>query len=149
MIMRNILFSLILIIAFSCGESKTEVTGADKYIETITGFTCEKAVVTDNGYLIIAIDAESASGYDALASQFLEEAKKEGLTRSIVGIRKAGKDHETKIFIIGNAPTALYQLKEMIEKGEIEKPALVIGVPVGFVGAAESKEEFKKLKESS
>ena len=33
----------------------------------------------------------------------------------------------------------------MIEKGEIEKPALVIGVPVGFVGAAESKEEFKKL----
>ena len=74
--MRNILFSLILIIAFSCGESKTEVTGADKYIETITGFTCEKAVVTDNGYLIIAIDAESASGYDALASQFLEEAKK-------------------------------------------------------------------------
>lgn len=78
--MRNILFSLILIIAFSCGESKTEVTGADKYIETITGFTCEKAVVTDNGYLIIAIDAESASGYDALASQFLEEAKKEGVS---------------------------------------------------------------------
>ena len=75
----------------------------------------------------------------------IEEAKKEGLTRSIVGIRKAGKDPETKIFIIGNAPTALYQLKEMIEKGEIEKPALVIGVPVGFVGAAESKEEFKKL----
>ena len=71
--MRNILFSLILIIAFSCGESKTEVTGADKYI-------CEKAVVTDNGYLIIAIDAESASGYDALASQFLEEAKKEGVS---------------------------------------------------------------------
>ena len=58
MIMRNILFSLILIIAFSCGESKTEVTGADKYIETITGFT----------------------GYDTLASQFLEEAKKEGVS---------------------------------------------------------------------
>jgi len=37
------------------------------------------------------------------------------------------------------------KLKEMIENGEIEKPALVIGVPVGFVGAAESKEEFKKL----
>ena len=60
-------------------------------------------------------------------------------------MRKAGKDPETKIFILGNAPTALYQLKEMIENGEIEKPALVIGVPVGFVGAAESKEEFKKL----
>lgn len=58
-------------------------------------------------------------------------------------MRKAGKDPKTKIFILGNAPTALYQLKEMIEKGEMEKPALVIGVPVGFVGAAESKEEFK------
>ena len=36
----------------------------------------------------------------------------------------------------------------MIENGEIEKPALVIGVPVGFVGAAESKEEFKKTRYS-
>lgn len=78
--MRNILFSLILIIAFSCGGGKTEITGADKYINTITGFTCEKATVTDNGYLVIAIDAESASGYDTLASQFLEEAKKEGVS---------------------------------------------------------------------
>ena len=77
--------------------------------------------------------------------EVIEEAKKEGLTRSIVGIRKAAKDKETKIFIIGNAPTALYQLKEMIERGEIERPALVIGVPVGFVGAAESKEAFKSL----
>lgn len=48
-------------------------------------------------------------------------------------MRKAGKDPKTKIFILGNAITALYQLKEMIEKGEMEKPALVIGVPVGFV----------------
>ena len=78
--MRNILFSLILIIAFSCGGGKTEITGADKYINTITGFTCEKATATDNGYLVIAIDAESASGYDTLASQFLEEAKKEGVS---------------------------------------------------------------------
>lgn len=77
--------------------------------------------------------------------EVMEEAKKEGLTRSIVGMRKAGKDPETKIFILGNAPTALYQLKEMIEAGEIQKPALVIGVPVGFVGAAESKEAFKSL----
>lgn len=74
--MRNILFSLILIIAFSCGESKTEVTGADKYIETITGFTCEKAVVTDNGYLIIAIDAESAPDMTHLLRNFLKKLKK-------------------------------------------------------------------------
>lgn len=77
--------------------------------------------------------------------EVMEEAKREGLTRSIIGMKRAGKDPETKIFIIGNAPTALYQLKEMLEKREIGIPSLVIGVPVGFVGAAESKEAFKSL----
>ena len=75
-----------------------------------------------------------------------KEAKERGVTRSIVGMEHAGKDKETKIFLIGNAPTALYKLKEMIEKNEIEKPALVVGVPVGFVGASESKEVFKETK---
>lgn len=75
-----------------------------------------------------------------------KEAKERGVTRSIVGMEHAGKDRDTKIFLIGNAPTALYKLKEMIEKKEIEKPALVIGVPVGFVGAAESKEMFKNTE---
>lgn len=75
-----------------------------------------------------------------------KEAKVRGVTRSIVGMEHAGKDKETKIFLIGNAPTALYKLKEMIEKNEIEKPALVVGVPVGFVGASESKEVFKDTK---
>ena len=75
-----------------------------------------------------------------------KEAKARGVTRSIVGMEHAGKDKETKIFLIGNAPTALYKLKEMIEKNEIEKPALVVGVPVGFVGAKESKDVFKDTK---
>ena len=75
-----------------------------------------------------------------------KEAKERGVTRSIVGMEHAGKDKETKIFLIGNAPTALYKLKEMIEKNEIEKPALVVGVPVGFVGAKESKDFFKDTK---
>jgi precorrin-8X/cobalt-precorrin-8 methylmutase len=70
------------------------------------------------------------------------EAKERGVTRSIVGIEKACKDSRTKIFAIGNAPTALFSLMEMIRKGET-RPDLVIGVPVGFVGAAESKKEFK------
>ena len=75
-----------------------------------------------------------------------KEAKARGVTRSIVGMEHAGKDKETKIFLMGNAPTALYKLKEMIEKNEIEKPALVVGVPVGFVGAKESKDVFKDTK---
>ena len=56
------------------------------------GFTCEKATVTDNGYLVIAIDAESASGYDTLASQFLEEAKKEGVSKQYVVLFKVIAD---------------------------------------------------------
>jgi precorrin-8X/cobalt-precorrin-8 methylmutase len=73
-----------------------------------------------------------------------ETAKQKNLTRSIVGIEKAFADKKTKIYVIGNAPTALVRLKELIEK-ENKKPDLIIGVPVGFVGAEESKEEIKKL----
>lgn len=73
-----------------------------------------------------------------------DEAKQRGITRSMVAIEKACQDKNTKIFAIGNAPTALYTLMEHIEKGHV-LPALVIGVPVGFVGAAESKEKLRSL----
>lgn len=78
--MKKILFLFSISILLSCGNSKVEVTGADSYIETITGLTCEKAAVTDNGYLVVAIDANSDSGYDTLASQFLSEAEHEGVS---------------------------------------------------------------------
>ncbi|WP_425446717.1 precorrin-8X methylmutase [Dethiothermospora halolimnae] len=73
-----------------------------------------------------------------------EEAKKRGITRSMVSMEKACKDDNIKIFAIGNAPTALYTLIRLIKEG-MEKPDLIIGVPVGFVGAEESKEELMKL----
>lgn len=68
---------------FSCsGGSKTEVNreAADRYITTIIGLTCEKAIITEDGYLAVGIDANAESGYDGLASQFLSEAKREGVT---------------------------------------------------------------------
>ncbi len=71
------------------------------------------------------------------------ESKEKGLTRSILGIEKAVEDPDTRIFVIGNAPTALVRLGELIQEGKV-RPALVIGVPVGFVGASESKEFIKK-----
>lgn len=73
-----------------------------------------------------------------------EEAKKRETTRSVVSIEKACKKENIKMFIIGNAPTALFSLMSMIEEGIIQ-PDFVIAVPVGFVGAAESKLEFAKL----
>jgi len=71
------------------------------------------------------------------------QSKEKGLTRSILGIEKAVGDPDTRIFVIGNAPTALVRLGELIQEGKV-RPALVIGVPVGFVGASESKEFIKK-----
>ncbi len=65
-------------------------------------------------------------------------AKAEGVTRSIVALRK-GVASGARIFLIGNAPTALYELLQLWRDGKAD-PALVVGAPVGFVGAAESKE---------
>lgn len=62
------------------------------------------------------------------------------ITRSMASIEKAAVDTRIKIYAIGNAPTALFKLKELMDEGKIAKPSLIIGVPVGFVGAAESKE---------
>jgi precorrin-8X/cobalt-precorrin-8 methylmutase len=65
-------------------------------------------------------------------------AKAAGVTRSIIATRKGVADG-CRIFLIGNAPTALFELLDLVQSGQVA-PALVVGVPVGFVGAQESKE---------
>lgn len=68
------------------------------------------------------------------------EAKERGVTRSAVCMEKAARNlTKPCIFAIGNAPTALMRLRELCDAGECA-PALVIGVPVGFVNVVESKE---------
>ena len=67
------------------------------------------------------------------------EAKARGVTRALVSMEKAAKLGKPCIFAIGNAPTALIRILELMDSGEL-KPALVIGVPVGFVNVVESKE---------
>ena len=67
-----------------------------------------------------------------------EEARDRGVTRAAVSMEKAAQDHPVAIFAVGNAPTALLRIAELIEEGL--RPALVIGVPVGFVNVSESKE---------
>lgn len=71
------------------------------------------------------------------------QSKELSITRSILGINKAAEDPKTQIYVIGNAPTALVRLYELIKEGRIQ-PALIIGVPVGFVGASESKDLIKE-----
>lgn len=74
----------------------------------------------------------------------MEEAKRLNTTRAIISMRKAIKETDGAIFAIGNAPTALLELICLIKTGEA-KPSLVVGMPVGFVSAEESKEELRKL----
>ncbi|AJY76929.1 precorrin-8X methylmutase [Paenibacillus beijingensis] len=74
----------------------------------------------------------------------MEEAKRLNTTRAIISMRKAVRSAEGGIYAIGNAPTALLELIRLVKEG-IAKPSLVIGMPVGFVSAAESKDELRKL----
>ena len=74
----------------------------------------------------------------------IEMAKKEDKTRAQMSMRVAKEDMNGGIVVIGNAPTALLEVMKMIRE-DVTKPALVIGIPVGFVSAVESKEELAQM----
>lgn len=74
----------------------------------------------------------------------IRQAKGNNITRSAAAIRKAAGFMDGNIIAIGNAPTALMELVSMIKNGKVT-PSLVIGVPVGFVDAEQSKEDLMKL----
>lgn len=69
----------------------------------------------------------------------VEEAKARGCTRSTVCMERGAKLGKPTIFVIGNAPTALIELHRLIREEGL-RPALIVGVPVGFVNVVESKE---------
>lgn len=92
----------------------------------------KKALQQVGGSLVTLVDEEEVRA----------RATKEGRTRSSVAIDVA-MDRGVRIFAIGNAPTALFRILERTEEGG--DVALVIGVPVGFVGAAESKEALRQF----
>lgn len=72
------------------------------------------------------------------------KAKEQGLTRSMMAMRTFGEKLNGAVVAIGNAPTALFEVLDMMEKQNI-RPACIVGVPVGFVGAAESKQALVDL----
>jgi precorrin-8X/cobalt-precorrin-8 methylmutase len=82
------------------------------------------------GKLICAISDEDV----------IRDAKAAGVTRAIMAMRKHVKGSPGAVYAIGNAPTALLELLRLVIEEKAPPPALVIGVPVGFVSAAESKE---------
>jgi precorrin-8X/cobalt-precorrin-8 methylmutase len=110
------------------------------------------SVVTDVDMVLAAINKKSIKDLGLKTVCYVsdsivaEQARKLGKTRSETAMRCAVNDMNGGIVAIGNAPTALYEVIKMIKEG-ITKPALVVGIPVGFVSATESKEELAKMDE--
>ena len=102
-------------------------------------------IVTDTQMALSGINKAAAAKLGCTVHCFMsdpdvaEKAQERGCTRAVVSMEKAADLKKPLIFAIGNAPTALLKIREMID-GEKIAPLLVIGVPVGFVNIIESKE---------
>ena len=101
-------------------------------------------IVTDTQMAKAGINKASAAKLGLSVTCFMSDpdvaqtARERGCTRAAASMEKASKLRDETIFVIGNAPTALLCLKELIDE-ELIRPALIIGVPVGFVNVVESK----------
>lgn len=111
------------------------------------------SIVTDTQMGKAGINKKRLSRYGGKVYCFMsdedvaEAAKEKGTTRAVASMEKACGLEEKLIFAIGNAPTALIHLYEMIREGKIH-PELVIGVPVGFVNVVQSKELILTLEDT-
>ncbi len=103
------------------------------------------SIVTDTQMAKAGINKKALARYGGEVYCFMSDedvaqaARENGTTRAVASMEKAAAMGENLIFAIGNAPTALIHLYEMIREGRIH-PRLVIGVPVGFVNVVQSKE---------
>ena len=102
-------------------------------------------IVTDTNMALSGINKGALSRLNCRAVCYMadpavaEDAERRGVTRAAVSMEKAAELKGPLIFAIGNAPTALLRLKELIDADAV-RPELVVGVPVGFVNVVESKE---------
>lgn len=110
---------------------------------------CGCDIVTDTTMAMAGINKKALAAFGGQARCFIadddvaQEAKARGVTRSLVSMEKAAALQKPLIFAIGNAPTALLSICDLIRAGKLNPP-MVIGVPVGFVNVVESKEELMK-----
>ena len=110
------------------------------------------SVVTDTKMAAAGINKRVLGKFGGTVHNFIAdadvaaEAKQRGLTRSAVCMERAAALGQPLVYAIGNAPTALVRLYEMLQAGEMAcPPALIVGVPVGFVNVVESKELICEL----
>lgn len=102
-------------------------------------------IVTDTTMAMSGINKKLLAQFGGSVHCFIgdadvaQEAKRRGVTRSLVSMEKAARMQKPLIFAIGNAPTALYSICDLVRAGKL-KAEMVIGVPVGFVNVVEAKE---------
>lgn len=102
-------------------------------------------IVTDTNMALAGINKHVLSTFGGKAHCFMADAevaqmaKERKVTRAVISMEKAKSINKPVIFAVGNAPTALIQLYEMIQTSEW-RPAFIIGVPVGFVNVEAAKE---------
>ena len=102
-------------------------------------------IVTDTNMALAGVNKKALAKWGGEALCFMAdrevaaEAEKRGLTRAAVSMQRAAALGGETIFAVGNAPTALLALRELMEVTDF-KPALIIGVPVGFVNVVNAKE---------
>ena len=108
-----------------------------------------KTIITDTTMAMAGIRKADLDGFGAQTKCFISDeqvgkkAAEAGTTRAEAAVDAARNEMENGIYVVGNAPTALLRLIEIIKEKKA-KPALIIGLPVGFVNAAESKEALIK-----
>lgn len=126
------------------------ITFRDDAIESAFNAIKNKcSIITDVEMVLVAINKKLLKDLELKAAchisnkKLIAQSYKLNKTRSEVAMRSAVKEMNRGIVAIGNAPTALYETIKMIKEG-VTKPALVIGVPVGFVSAVESKRELAR-----
>jgi precorrin-8X/cobalt-precorrin-8 methylmutase len=107
-------------------------------------------IVTDTKMASVGINKKTLSKFGGQVVCFMDdeaiavEAKEKSVTRASLCMEKAANNANNRVYVVGNAPTALIRLYELVKENVIS-PALVVGVPVGFVNVVESKELFKTL----
>ena len=106
-------------------------------------------IVTDTNMALAGVNKKELAKYGGEAHCFMAEeevakiAKERGVTRAAVSMEKAAQIEKPVLFAIGNAPTALIELYEMMQSGKY-RPAFIIGVPVGFVNVEAAKDQILK-----
>lgn len=118
--------------------------------EALAAIRSGKAIVVDSSMVKAGVNKNITSKFanKVICSinhkDVIKKSRALNLTRAIIAMRKACRLMEGGIVAIGNAPTALQEVCDLIEQGKAH-PALVVGIPVGFVGAAESKRRLRGL----